>query len=273
MNCGGKLVSLEHPIVMGIINLTSDSFYSGSRYENKTEIFSGIEKMLVEGAQIIDIGGMSSRPGAKIISEEEELLRVVPIVRQVVGHFPEAVFSVDTIRSAVAKAVIEEGAGIINDISAGKFDSAMYATIGRYHVPYVLMHMQNKPENMQENPKYENLLEDILDFFIEEVGKLRAENVKDIIIDPGFGFGKSLQHNYQILKKLHVFKILDLPIMAGLSRKSLIYKVLENQPEDALNGTTALHVFALQQGAKILRAHDVKPAMEVIKLFHQLQIN
>jgi len=271
LNCRGHLLSLESPLIMGVLNITPDSFYDGGRFQQQDNILRQVEKMLTEGVDIIDVGGMSSRPGAIVISEAEELNRVVPVVGMILERFPDAVLSIDTVRSNVARQCISAGGHMINDISAGKLDEAMYETVANLDVPYILMHMQGRPENMQKQPQYENLVQEVLDFFIAEVGKLRALNVKDIIIDPGFGFGKTLTHNYQLLAKLHVLKILDLPILAGLSRKSMIYKFLEIKPETALNGTTALHMIALQQGSRLLRVHDVRQAREVIRLWEQLE--
>ena len=270
INCKGKLLSLEKPIVMGIINITPDSFYDGGRYSNVDQVLRQAEKMVTEGASIMDIGGMSSRPGAAIIEEEEELSRVIEVIRRVHEIFPEVILSIDTFRSKVAEEAIEAGASIVNDISAGKLDQNMYATVGKLSVPYILMHMQNLPESMQKNPNYEDVTQEVLDFFIFEINRLQELGVLDIIVDPGFGFGKSLKHNYELLNKLHVFKLLSFPVLAGISRKSMIYKVLNTKPEQALNGTTALHMVALQQGAKILRVHDVKPAIETIALFTEL---
>lgn len=271
LNCRGQLVSLEKPIVMGILNVTPDSFYDGGRH---TQLFSQLrqtEKMLKEGATIIDIGGMSSRPGAEIISEDVELKRVLPIISAIQEEFPKAIVSIDTVRGKVAEEAVNSGASIVNDISAGKMDESMYPTVSRLGVPYILMHMQGKPASMQNEPIYTDVVKDVLDFLIEEVGKLRTLNVKDIIIDPGFGFGKTVEHNYALLKKMHVFQMLDCPLLAGVSRKSMIYKVLETSAKEALNGTTALHMVALQQGAKILRVHDVKPAIETVRLWEQLE--
>jgi dihydropteroate synthase len=210
---------------------------------------------------------MSSRPGAQLIGVEEEMERILPVVEQIHREFPEAIISVDTIRSQVARAAVEAGAAMINDISAGKLDENLYPTLGELQVPYVLMHMQKRPENMQEAPAYENVVQDILDFLIAEVDQLRKHGLKDILIDPGFGFGKSIEHNYEILRSLHVFQMLDLPVLVGISRKSMIYKPLNISAKEALNGTSALHMVALQQGAKVLRVHDVKAAVEVIRLW------
>jgi len=271
LNCGGRLLSLENPLVMGILNLTPDSFYDGGKFKRESDILHQVEKMLLEGATIIDVGGMSSRPGAKLTDPAEELNRIRKPIQLILKKFPDTVLSVDTIHSKVAREMVLEGASIINDISAGKYDPKMYQTIAELGVPYILMHMKGNPEDMQHQPTYEEVTLEILDFFIRQVGKLRAVGVKDIILDPGFGFGKSLDQNYHLLNNLHTFKILDCPLMTGLSRKSMIYKYLGTGPAEALNGTTALHMIALQQGAGILRVHDVKPAMETIKLFLKLK--
>ncbi len=271
LNCGGKLLSLETPIAMGILNVTPDSFYDGGRYADGSAMLRQAEKMLLEGAAIIDVGGMSSRPGAEVISKEEELKRVIPVVEKISRHFPEAIISIDTVQSAVAQHSVEAGARIVNDISAGRIDEQMYETVAALGVPYVLMHMQGTPGNMQQNPTYDDVVREILDFFIRETGKLRALGVKDILLDVGFGFGKTVKHNFQLLRNLHVFRILDLPILTGLSRKSMICRPLGIKPAEALNGTTALHMVALQQGSRILRVHDVREAMEVITLWQQLE--
>jgi dihydropteroate synthase len=255
---------------MGILNVTPDSFYDGGRYDNISDVLKKNEQMISEGASIIDIGGMSSRPGAGIISEEEELSRVIPAIEAVSKAFPEIIISIDTIRSGVATKAVESGARIINDISAGKLDDQMYTLVSTLNVPYILMHMQGKPANMQKEPEYEDVVQDILDFFILETGKLRKLGVKDIILDPGFGFGKTVSHNFQLLKQLHVFQILGCPILTGVSRKSMINKVLKTRPEEALNGTTALHMAALLQGSKLLRVHDVKEAQQTIQLWQAL---
>lgn len=271
INCKGRLLSLETPIVMGILNITPDSFYIGSRVQHEDEILRQAEKMLSEGAAILDIGGMSTRPGAAILTVEEELARVLPAIEMIVAHFPDAILSIDTVQAAVARQAVAAGASIVNDISAGRMDDAMYETVAELNAPYVLMHMQGTPQTMQQNPSYENVVREVLDFFITEVGKLRALGIKDIILDAGFGFGKTLQHNYQLLQHLHVFQILELPILTGISRKSMIYKPFGGSAKEALNGTTALHMVALQQGSKILRVHDVKEAVEVIQLWEQLK--
>ncbi len=272
LNCRGTLLSLQSPQVMGILNVTPDSFFDGGRYTRQDALLRQAEQMLKEGAAILDIGGMSSRPGAEIVPVEEELQRVLPSIEALHQAFPEAILSIDTIRGRVAEEAVRAGAAIVNDISAGAFDESMYPTVARLQVPYILMHMKGSPKTMQDNPDYEDVVQTVLDFFIAEVGKLRALDVHDIVLDPGFGFGKTVEHNYQLLKQMHLFKILDLPLLAGLSRKSMINKVLKTKPEHALNGTTALNMVALQQGAKILRVHDVRPAMEAIKLWQQLEM-
>ncbi|MEN0003951.1 MAG: dihydropteroate synthase [Bacteroidota bacterium] len=271
LNCKGFLLDLSTPIVMGILNVTPDSFYDGGKYQKDTAILRQVEKMLEEGAAIIDIGGMSSRPGAEIISVDEELGRVIPVVTAIHREFPAALLSVDTIRGKVAKTAVEAGAHLINDISAGRLDESMYPTIAELKVPYILMHMKGQPKTMQQQTQYQDLVEEILDFLIAEVGKLKTMGIVDIVIDPGFGFGKTVGQNFELLKKMHVFHILGLPILAGLSRKSMIYKSLNITAADALNGTTALNMVALQQGARILRVHDVQAAVETIKLWQQLE--
>lgn len=271
LNCNGILLDLVDPVIMGILNVTPDSFYDGGKYLNEKNILQQVEKMLLEGASIIDIGGMSSRPGAIMISSEEEIARVLPVIQWIKRVFPQAILSIDTWRSEVAKACFEEGINIINDISGGQFDERLFETVASFkNVPFILMHIKGTPETMQAAPHYDNLLEEILQYFIEKAGKLRELGVKDIVLDPGFGFGKTIDHNYEILKKMHVFKIMDMPMLAGLSRKSMIYKYLGTSPQEALNATSALNMVALQQGAKILRVHDVKEANEVIKLFKKL---
>ena len=270
LNCNGTLLDVISPIVMGILNITPDSFFDGGLYQNEKKMLVRVEKMLHEGAAIIDVGGMSSRPGAVFVSSEEEINRVIPSIQSIKKHFPEAILSVDTWRSAVAKASVENGAGMINDISGGQFDDTLFETVASFkNIPFILMHIQGTPDSMQVAPHYDNVLEDILKYFIEKTGKLRELGVKDIVLDPGFGFGKTIAHNYEILKNMHVFQIMDLIVLAGISRKSMIYKYLDIKPNEALSATSALHLLALQQGARILRVHDVKEAKEIIAL-HQL---
>lgn len=251
---------------MGILNVTPDSFYSGSRLAGEKELLTRAETMLTEGADILDVGGMSSRPGAEMITEEEELSRVVPVVKLLSGKIPHAIVSVDTFRAAVAEAAVREGASIINDISAGTMDAELFKTAARLKTPYVLMHMQGTPRTMQDNPHYTNVVKEVTEFFIEKLAHLKQMGLNDIILDPGFGFGKNLEHNYALLKNLAAFNIFEQPVMAGISRKSLICAALKVKPENALNGTTALHSIALLNGVNILRVHDVKEANEVIRL-------
>lgn len=271
INCKGRLLDLSSPKIMGILNVTPDSFYDGGQYNNIDNALFQAEKMLKEGADIIDIGGMSSRPGADIISTDEELRRVVPVVNQIAAHFPESILSIDTIKAEVAKQAIEAGGHIVNDISAGQFDDDFYQTVAKLDVPYILMHMNGSPKTMQHNPNYDNVVTHITDFFVQEVGILRDLGVKDIILDVGFGFGKTIEHNYQLLKQLSDFQIFDLPIMVGVSRKSMIYKYLNIEAKEALNGTSVLHLAALQNGGNILRVHDVKAAKEVVQLWEMLK--
>lgn len=271
INCAGKLLDLSEPKIMGILNVTPDSFYDGGKLENEEAILFQANKMMREGATILDIGGMSSRPGADVISVEEELKRVIPAVQIVAKNLPKAIISVDTVRGEVARQAVANGAHIINDISAGQIDEGMYETIAELQVPYILMHMQGQPKTMQLNPNYDDIVHDVLDFFVGEIEDLRDLGVKDIIIDPGFGFGKTVEHNYEMLRKMQVFQMMGVPILAGLSRKSMIYKVLNTEAKEALNGTTALHIVALQQGAKILRVHDVKEAVDCVTLFNHLR--
>ncbi|HHH49696.1 MAG TPA: dihydropteroate synthase [Saprospiraceae bacterium] len=271
INCKGKLLDLKNPMVMGILNLTPDSFYDGGLYQSDRNILKHVEKMLEEGAAIIDVGGMSSRPGAMLINSKEEKRRILPAIKMILKEFPAAILSVDTFRANVAKAAVDLGAAMINDISAGNLDKKLFDMLAQLDVPYILMHMQGTPKTMQNKPQYGDILVDILDFFIKKIAKLRALGIKDIIIDVGFGFGKELEDNYLLLQNLHAFQILELPLLAGLSRKSMIYKFLKITPASALPSTSALHMIALQQGAKILRAHDVGEAMQTIQLWQLLE--
>lgn len=267
LNCNGRILDLSTPKIMGVLNVTPDSFFDGGRYEGESSSLQQVEKMLTEGADIIDIGGMSSRPGAEIISPEEEHARVIPVIKSILKHFPDTILSVDTVRASIAREAALAGAGIINDISAASIDSEILDLVEELSLPYVLMHMKGLPESMQDNPDYSSVCQEVLDFLIRHLGVLREKQATDVIIDPGFGFGKSLEHNYELLKNLHLFKILECPLLVGVSRKSMIYKALEIDPSDALNGTTALHMLALQNGADILRVHDVREAVEVRQLF------
>lgn len=267
INAGGKLLDLGTPLVMGILNITPDSFYKGSRHNSDSDIIKTAFEMLEQGADIIDMGGYSSRPGAADITEEEESTRVLKAVKLVSTEFPDARISIDTFRADVACRAVEEcGAHIINDISGGEADSSMFNIVAKLNVPYVLMHMKGEPRTMQNNPVYDDVVADILKWFGERIYKLRSMGVKDIIIDPGFGFGKNIGHNFEILRRLNEFSVAGLPVMAGISRKSMIWKTLEISPDDALNGTTALHALALANGADILRVHDVMEAVQVVKL-------
>ncbi|MBL7805359.1 MAG: dihydropteroate synthase [Saprospiraceae bacterium] len=272
LNCRGRLLDLSTPVVMGILNVTPDSFFDGGRHDDPGHALRQAEKMIREGARIIDVGGASSRPGAETVPEEEELRRVVPLVSQLAAAFPEIILSVDTWRARVAREAAAAGVGILNDISAGRMDDNLYPEVAKSGLPYVLMHMQGTPATMQQAPVYDDVVTEVLDFFIAEIGRLRALGVNDIVLDPGFGFGKTVEHNYRLLNHLSLFtSVTGLPVLAGISRKSMICKVLRVNPENALNGTTALHMVALQQGAKILRAHDVKEAMEVIRLWEAVE--
>lgn len=266
INCGGKIINLSTPVVMGVINITPDSFYYGSRYRYPLDAIKQAERMLQEGATILDMGAASSRPGAMILEPGLEQERLLPALKAVKKQFPEAIISIDTYHSSTARIAVDTGAHMINDISAGRIDPDMFSTVRELQVPYVIMHMQGLPSNMQERPNYKNLLREIAHFFAEKIDRLKQLGVHDIIIDPGFGFGKTLEQNYQLLANLDFFAITGLPILAGLSRKSMINKVLGTSPAEALNGTTVLNTLALNCGADILRVHDVKEAMEVIKI-------
>jgi dihydropteroate synthase len=264
------LLSLELPLVMGILNVTPDSFYDGGRYQQSEAALRQAEKLLQEGATILDIGGASSRPGAEYVSAEEEIRRTIPVIETIKKEFPQAILSIDTYQSAVARAAVEAGAGIVNDISGGNFDADFLETVAALRVPYVLMHAKGMPQTMQQNPHYEDLMLEITDYFIEKIGLLRRYGVIDILLDPGFGFGKTIDHNYQLLQQLPAFNFLELPFLIGLSRKSMIYRFLGITPDEALSATAALHLVALQKGAKILRVHDVREAIEVIKIWKKL---
>lgn len=266
INVKGSLIDLSLPKVMGILNITPDSFYDGGNYQNNSEVLRQAEKMLKEGATFIDVGAYSSRPNAKHIDETEELQRILPVVNLLVKEFPKILISIDTFRSNVAKQCIDAGAAIINDISAGSIDKSMLKTVAELQVPYIVMHMQGTPQNMQQNPTYKDITHDLIYFFSKKVKELRDLNVNDIIIDLGFGFGKTIEHNYQLLNNLDLFKSLELPILTGISRKSMLYKLLDTSPKEALNATTAANTIALLKGTHILRVHDVKEATEAIKI-------
>ena len=271
LNCKGRLLMLDAPVVMGILNVTPDSFSDGGEYLSPASAFAQAEKMIQEGARIIDVGGMSSRPGAKLIDPQEEMDRVVPVITQIHAAHPDVVISIDTVSGLVAEKAIEAGASMVNDISAWSIDSALLDVVVEHRVPYVLMHMRGRPENMQMQVDYENVALEVLDFLIEKITFLRKQGLVDIVVDPGFGFGKTLTQNYELLNRLHVFKMLEAPILVGLSRKSMIYNLLGVSPGEALTGTIALNWVALEQGAKILRVHDVREAVETIRLFEQVQ--
>ncbi len=266
INCNGNLIDITTPKVMGILNLTPDSFYDGGKYKDLDAMLHQTEKMLQEGATFIDIGAYSSRPNAEHIDEQKELHRILPLLKILFKEFPQILISIDTFRSNVARECVESGACMINDISGGTMDNAMFNTIAQLQVPYILMHMQGTPQTMQVNPNYKDVTSDILYYFSKKVSELRALNISDIILDVGFGFGKTLEHNYELLQKLHLFKSLELPLLVGLSRKSMLYKLLDTTPEKALNATTAANTIALLNGASILRVHDVKEATEAIKI-------
>lgn len=267
LNLRGQLVSYTQPIVMGILNVTPDSFYDGGRYCKADEISRRVDQIISEGAEIIDIGAYSSRPGAQNVTVEEEWSRLSQGLEIIHKRCPEAIISVDTFRADVAeKSIVDGGAAIINDISAGMIDVQMFPTVAKLGVPYILMHMQGTPQDMQNQPQYNDVTNEVILFLSEKVLKLRQLGVKDIIIDPGFGFGKTIEHNYTLLRNLDKFKIFDMPLLVGISRKSMIYKPLNITPQEALNGTTVLNTLALVNGASILRVHDVKAAVESIKL-------
>jgi dihydropteroate synthase len=269
INCKGTLIDLSTPKVMGIVNVTPDSFFDGGKLTNSEEIIGQVEKMLHDGATFIDLGGYSSKPGADFVSESEELNRVIPIVKLLVEKFPDILLSIDTFRSEVAKQAVENGAAIINDISAGLLDEKMLETVAKLQVPYIMMHMKGTPKTMQSLANYDDLIKEMNFYFSERISKARSFGLNDIIIDPGFGFAKTIEHNYELLQNLELLQFHELPILAGISRKSMIYKTLETSPENALNGTTFLHAFCLQKGANVLRVHDVKEAVECVKLMCQ----
>lgn len=271
INCKGKLIDLSSPKVMGILNITPDSFYDGGRFKDEVSILNQVDKMLTEGATFIDVGAYSSRPGAKHISEQEELKRIVPVINLLIKKYPESIISVDTFRSKIAKETIHAGAAIVNDISGGNMGTKMFQTVADLQVPYILMHMLGTPQNMQQNPVYNDVIKDIISFFASKIYTLHELKLNDVIIDVGFGFGKTVNHNYQILKDLELFKILDAPILAGISRKSMLYKTLGVSAKEALNATTSANTIALLNGANILRVHDVKEAVEAVKIVNQLK--
>jgi len=270
LNCKGQLINLKTPKVMGILNVTPDSFYDGGRFKNEKSVLTQVEKLLDEGATFIDIGAYSSRPGADFVSKEEELKRLIPIITSVVNNFPKILISVDSFRSDVIKTAVEAGAAMVNDISGGQQDPLMFETVGALGVPYIMMHMRGTPKTMHQMTEYSDLKKEVYTYFSERIQLARAHQIKDIILDLGFGFSKTLEQNFELLKMLDYFKNLNLPILAGISRKSMVYKTLNTNANQALNGSTALHMVALQKGAKLLRVHDVKEALECIHLHEAL---
>lgn len=270
INFNGKIVDISSPIVMGILNITDDSFYDGGKYRNINEALKQIEVMLHEGADIIDIGAQSTRPRAIQLSVDEEISRLQQIIPIAKKEFPNAILSIDTFYGAVADKVLSMGADMINDISGGDFDPTIFDIIAKYKCPYVLMHHKGTPTDMQINPQYQDVTLEVTDYFIHKIGELHQKGVYEIILDLGYGFGKTLEHNYTLLKNSSVFSKFNLPILTGISRKSMVYKLFNTNSKEALNGTTALHMFALLNGSKILRVHDVKEAKEVITLYNQL---
>jgi dihydropteroate synthase len=269
INCKGQLIDLSTPKIMGILNVTPNSFYDGGKFTLSENGLLQVGKMLEEGATFIDIGAYSSKPNSEFVSEEEELSRILPVVQSVLKQFPDALLSIDTFRSEIAAVCIENGAAIINDISAGNLDEKMMDVVAKYKVPYIMMHMRGTPQTMQSHTNYENIVKEILFYFSEKVSKARSLGINDLIIDPGFGFAKTLEQNYEVLQNLELFQMLDLPILAGISRKSMVYKPIGVTANEALNGTTVLNTIALSKGANILRVHDVKEALECAKLFER----
>ncbi|NSL86563.1 dihydropteroate synthase [Chitinophaga sp. Mgbs1] len=274
INCRGHLLSLARPVVMGIINVTDDSFYAGSRTHGLHQIVEKAGQHLQEGAAILDLGAQSTRPGATLIGAAEELDRLLPAIHAILNHYPEAILSIDTWYAAVAEKTILAGAAIINDISAGDLDPDMIPVAGKLQAPYIAMHMQGKPATMQQQPHYNNVVQEVLDYLVQKLTICRAAGIRDFIADPGFGFGKTLEHNYALLQELHLFReILGVPVLTGISRKSMIYRLLDITPADALNGTTVLNTIALQKGTHILRVHDVKAAVEAVRITEKMKGN
>ena len=272
INCNGELIDLSIPKVMGILNVTPDSFFDGGRYTNNREVLQRVEQMLTDGATFIDVGGYSSKPNAVAVTVQEEKARTIPVVASIVQHFPEAIVSIDTFRSDVAQLCLDQGAAIVNDISAGLLDPLMLKIVANYQVPYIMMHMKGTPQTMSALAQYDDLVKEILFYFSERIAAARSLGISDLIVDPGFGFAKTIDQNFELLRHLDIFKNLDLPILAGVSRKSMIHKTLQIKPEEALNGTTVLNTLALEKGAAILRVHDVKEAVETIKLWQKVSI-
>jgi dihydropteroate synthase len=271
INCHGQLIDLTSPKVMGILNVTPNSFYDGNRYNTERLILNQVEKMLVEGATFIDVGVHSSKPNADLVSSEEEAIRLIPVLKAILQHFPETILSVDTFRSEIAKIGLDHGAAIINDISAGALDKNMFKVVAEHRVPYVMMHMRGTPQTMNSLTQYEAIVKELIFYFSERIALARSFGIIDLIVDPGFGFAKTIDQNYEVLQKLELFQNLDLPILVGVSRKSMVYKPINATAEEALNGTSVLNTIALTKGASILRVHDVKEAVECIKLYEKLQ--
>ena len=265
LNCKGRLLVLDKPVVMGILNITPDSFYSGSRIE-QSNVLQKAQQMINEGATILDIGGQSTRPGSDRLTADEELKRVLPAIEVIKKEFPSVYLSIDTYHAKVASETVAAGIDMVNDISAGELDAAMLSTVASLNVPFIAMHMQGTPDTMQQNPTYENITREVVDYFIQKTAACKAAGIVDLILDPGFGFGKTIAHNFELLRNLAVFKIIDHPLLLGISRKSTIYKTLDIKPTEALNGTTVLNTIGLMNGASIIRVHDVKEAKETIKL-------
>ena len=270
INCKGQIIDLSTPKIMGILNITPNSFYDGGKYSLENNAIAQVEIMLNEGATFIDIGAYSSKPNAEFVSEEEELSRIIPVVKALIKEFPKAILSIDTFRSSVAQECLNNGAALINDISAGSLDEKMMEVIASNKVPYIMMHLRGTPQTMHNQTNYEHLINEILTYFSDKINKARSLGINDLIIDPGFGFAKTTDQNYEILSNLELLKVLELPILAGISRKSMIYKTLDINAEEALNGTTVLNTIAITKGASIIRVHDVKQAMECVKLCEKL---
>ena len=271
LNCNGQLIDLNTPKLMGILNVTPDSFYDGERFKDEKSVLTQVEKLLKEGATFIDIGAYSSRPGADFVSKDKELKRLIPVVTSVVNNFPNSLISIDSFRSDVIKTAVEAGAAMVNDISGGQQDPLMFETVGALGVPYVIMHMRGTPKTMQQMTAYSDVVKEVYTYFSERIQLARTHQIKDIILDLGFGFSKTIEQNFELLGMLEYYKNLNVPILAGLSRKSMIYKTLNTDANQALNGSTALHMVALQKGAKLLRVHDVKEAKECIDLYEAFQ--
>ncbi|WP_353103891.1 dihydropteroate synthase [Myroides odoratus] len=272
INCKGELIDLSTPRIMGILNVTPNSFYDGGKYKTDVDFLNQVEKMLTDGADFIDLGAYSSKPSAEFVSEEEEIKRLVGVVALLVNHFPGIKLSIDTFRARVAQEAIEAGGAIVNDIAAGLLDERMIEVVGQLQVPYIMMHMRGNPKTMQSLTTYDDLVVDMRYYFSERLAQARAAKINDVILDPGFGFAKTMEQNYELMAKLEHFHCFELPLLVGISRKSMLYKLLDCTPQEALNGTSVLNTIALQKGAQIIRVHDVKEANEVRKILNQLMI-